>query len=154
MYTSQEAKRFYTLCFSNSFLFNVIICHFNRVDTLEMVQSGYSRTWGIVMKRCSLSMHSEIFLTLEIDLTCGFADFTCVIIWWSPSIPSEISPKKFMDIHGLDACHNTVESEYTQWDFPEEVHGYSRNWHMSCYSESGYTVKFRSVKKHLYRHGS
>ena len=43
--TSQEAKRFYTLCFSSSFLFNVvIICHFNTVDTLEMVESGYSRT--------------------------------------------------------------------------------------------------------------
>ena len=45
MCTSQEAKQFYTLCFFSSFLFNVmIICHFNTVDTLEMVESGHSRT--------------------------------------------------------------------------------------------------------------
>ena len=44
MCTSQEAKRFYTLCFSSSFLFNVmIIRRFNTVDTLEMVESGHSR---------------------------------------------------------------------------------------------------------------
>ena len=44
MCTSQEAKRFYTLCFSSSFLFNVVIIHhFNTVDTLEMVESGHSR---------------------------------------------------------------------------------------------------------------
>ena len=39
MCTSQEAKQFYTLCFSSSFLFNVvIICHFSTVDTLEICE--------------------------------------------------------------------------------------------------------------------
>ena len=47
MCTSQEAKRFYTLCFSSSFLFNVVIIrHFNTVDTLEMVESGHSTKHG------------------------------------------------------------------------------------------------------------
>ena len=41
MCTSSEAKWFCTLCFSSSFLFNVvIICHFNMVNTLDMVESG------------------------------------------------------------------------------------------------------------------
>ena len=45
MCTSQEAKWFYTLCFSSSFLFNVVIIrHFNMVYTLEMVESGHSHT--------------------------------------------------------------------------------------------------------------
>ena len=45
MCTSQETKQFYTLCFSSSFLFNVVIIHhFNTVNTLEMVESKNSRT--------------------------------------------------------------------------------------------------------------
>ena len=45
MCTSQEAKRFYTLCFSSSFLFNVVIIrHFNTVNTLDMVEFAYLRT--------------------------------------------------------------------------------------------------------------
>ena len=40
-----EAKRFCTLCFSSSFLLNVVIIrHFNTVNTLDMVESGYSQT--------------------------------------------------------------------------------------------------------------
>ena len=37
--------RFCTLCFSSSFLFNVVISrHFNTVKTLDILESGYSRT--------------------------------------------------------------------------------------------------------------
>ena len=44
MCTSQEAKGFYTLCFSSSFLFNVVIIrHFNTVNTLDMIESRYSQ---------------------------------------------------------------------------------------------------------------
>jgi len=46
MCTLQEAKRFYTLCFSSSFLFNVVIIHhFNTVDSLEMVESGVMKIY-------------------------------------------------------------------------------------------------------------
>ena len=46
MCTSSEAKRFCTLCFSSSFLFNIVIVrHFITVNTLDMVESGCSRTW-------------------------------------------------------------------------------------------------------------
>ena len=45
MCTSLEAKQFCTLCFSSSFLFNVvIICDFITVNTLVMVESEYSQT--------------------------------------------------------------------------------------------------------------
>ena len=45
MCTSYEAKWFFILCFSSSFLLNVVIIrHFNTVNTLDMVESGYSRT--------------------------------------------------------------------------------------------------------------
>ena len=43
-----EAKWFCTLCFSSNFLFNIMfICHFITVNTLDMVESGYSRTWRV-----------------------------------------------------------------------------------------------------------
>ena len=39
MSTSLEAKQFCILCFSSSFLFNVLmIRHFNMVNTLDMVR--------------------------------------------------------------------------------------------------------------------
>jgi len=54
MCTSLEAKRFYTLCFSGSFLFNVvIILHFNTVNTLDLVESGYLQTRHVSIIRWS-----------------------------------------------------------------------------------------------------
>ena len=45
MYASQEAKWFYTL---SSFLFNImIIRNFNTVNTLNIIESGYSQTWRV-----------------------------------------------------------------------------------------------------------
>ena len=55
MCTSQETKHLCTLCFSSSFLFNVvIICHFIAFNTL--VESGYSWTWCMFIVRWSLGI--------------------------------------------------------------------------------------------------
>ena len=47
----------YTLCFSSSFLFNVLIIrHFNTVNTLDMVESRYSLTQHVSIIRWSLGI--------------------------------------------------------------------------------------------------
>ena len=64
MCTSQEAKRFSTLCFSSSFLFNVIMTHhFNTVNTLDMVKSRYSWTWPMFITWWSPGIICTIVLT-------------------------------------------------------------------------------------------
>ena len=54
MCTPSEAKQFSTLCLSSSFLFNVVIIHhFNTVNTLDMVESGYLQTWHVSIMQWS-----------------------------------------------------------------------------------------------------
>ena len=79
----------------------VIICHFNTVNTLDMVESGYSRTWWVSVIRWSpwiicIPLPKPRWCVVKIDANGqylgyarvrAFADFTRVsVLWWSPGI--------------------------------------------------------------------